>query len=166
MYGGGALMPILHRYSRSNFPSAWSVHWVSTYNEFGYYEHSSMMSGFFSHIKNGWLIATFINFWYSQYRLWCIYIAGSGLRSLLGLGFLYYINTMGKGSESGSEPMWKVSAQYYVSESDSDHVNEWYPWGIQISLHIWSPRFQARGRGAGWRLGYYAKSKLKVPRSA
>ena len=51
----------------------------------------------------------------NKIHLRMIYIAGSGLRSLLELGFLYYTNTMGKGSESGSKPMRKVSAQYYAA---------------------------------------------------
>ena len=56
---------------------------------------------------------------------WLIYIAGSGLGSLLGPGFLYYTNTMVKGSESGSEPMWKVSAQYYVAMGFGIRVRVW-----------------------------------------
>ena len=32
--------------------------------------------------------------------------------------------------------------------------NEWYPWGIQISLHIQSPGFQAQGGYSGVNFGH------------
>ena len=50
-----------------------------------------------------------VNFFDNPFEQMPIYIAGSGL------GFLYNTNTIGKESESVSEPMWKVSAQYYVA---------------------------------------------------
>ena len=50
-----------------------------------------------------------VNFFDNPFEQMLIYIGGSGL------GFLYNTNTIGKESESVSEPMWKVSAQYYVT---------------------------------------------------
>ena len=37
------------------------------------------------------------------------------------------------------------SFEQEISRKRHERQNEWYPWGLQISLHIRSPGFSARG---------------------
>ena len=46
---------------------------------------------------------------------WLISITGFGFRFGLRQGFLYYANTMGKGSESESKSVETCSAYYYIA---------------------------------------------------
>ena len=45
------------------------------------------------------------------------------------------------------EPISILSKQMCLESGQNE--NEWYPWGLQISLHIPSPGFSEMGGGAG-----------------